>query len=98
MKQPVCPAKVFAEHNQASKEATIMKLPHTLLAFTVLGTMAITGPAFAQVSPQTLKSISIPDKVDTSIGKPLCELKGHRVLISGDAVAYKEGSFEKKEG
>lgn len=48
-----------------------MKLPHTLLAAGLLGALAVTAgsPALAQVSTQTLKSISIPDKVDTSIGK-----------------------------
>ncbi len=48
-----------------------MKFPQTLLTIALLGALAVAvdDPAFAQVSPQTLKAISIPDKVDTSIGK-----------------------------
>lgn len=39
-----------------------------LTSASVLAFVVALGPAFAQVSPETLKSISIPDKVDTSIG------------------------------
>ena len=39
-----------------------------LTSASVLAFAVALGPAFAQVSPETLKSISIPDKVDTSIG------------------------------
>ena len=42
--------------------------PH--LAIAVLGalTIAVGGPASAQVSPETMESISIPNKVETPIG------------------------------
>lgn len=48
-----------------------MKLPYTRLPVAFLGALAIAtgGPAYAQVSLQTLKKISIPDTVETSIGK-----------------------------
>ena len=39
-----------------------------LTSASVLAFVVALGPALAQVSPETLKSISIPDKVDTSIG------------------------------
>lgn len=42
--------------------------PATVLTVAVLSTWLIPGVAQSQVSPQTLKSISIPDKVSTPIG------------------------------
>jgi hypothetical protein len=48
-----------------------MKTPHikTLSYLALLGALAVGGPALAQVSPQTLQSISIPNQVDTPIGQ-----------------------------
>ena len=44
-----------------------------LTTLVVLGALAVIagGPALAQVSPQALQSISIPNKVETPIG-PRC--------------------------
>lgn len=48
-----------------------MQTPHikTLSNLALVGALAVGGSALAQVSPQTLQSISIPNQVDTSIGQ-----------------------------
>lgn len=43
--------------------------PYKFLALAIVLALPVIQVAQAQVSPETLKSISIPDKVDTSIGK-----------------------------
>ena len=48
-----------------------MKSPHskTLSNLALVGALAFGGSALAQVSPQTLQSISIPNRVETPIGQ-----------------------------
>jgi PhzF family phenazine biosynthesis protein len=58
----------------------------------------VTGSAYTQLMPywsaKLGKSELHAKQVSSRGGKLLCELKGDRVLISGHAVAYMEGSIE----
>lgn len=61
----------------------------------------VTGSAYTQIAPywseKTGKTKLTAKQVSSRGGKLLCELKGDRVLISGTAVKYMEGTIEIEE-
>ena len=59
---------------------------------------SVTGSAYTQLTPYWSNRLNKPNlyakQVSRRCGKLNCELTGNRVLISGSAVTYMEGSIE----